>query len=174
MNYSEIFQDVIATLISGGIVFIISTILYPKVAENWEKRRQDEKEQQEMDSVSSNQEGDVIKTVVSKDYGPEGIWSSRTFYTIKEDALDSFSKIIFNVRENKNLTVELQTEDIKKSINKEIEADGKGLLRVFINGKKGSKDLYITRFGKKRLEKPLKLTRLPYSDEDSYMYEIQK
>jgi hypothetical protein len=34
-----------------------------------------------MDSVSSNQEGDVIKTVVSKDYGPEGIWSSRTFYT---------------------------------------------------------------------------------------------
>src|SRR5574337_422468 len=54
MNYNEIFQDVIATLISGGIAFIISTILYPKVAENWEKRRQDEKEQQEMDSVSSN------------------------------------------------------------------------------------------------------------------------
>ena len=34
MNYNEIFQDVIATLISGGIAFIISTILYPKVAEN--------------------------------------------------------------------------------------------------------------------------------------------
>ncbi|KOY72824.1 hypothetical protein RZ70_06890 [Apilactobacillus kunkeei] len=108
----------------------------------------------------NNFSSDDVLSKLSKDYGREGDWTVRTFYTINRKQLDEFKYIQFSIREM-TTKITLSTEDlINKFLNKSDEddvVDAADKIRVFLFQNTDSKDFYLVRFGKRPFRKPFLL-----------------
>lgn len=101
---------------------------------------------------------------LSKNYGAdnENGWEVRTYYTFTKKQLFDNELINFKVRDNK-FNIYLKTVDLiehfKLKNSEEQISDGAGKIRVYIF-QTTNKENYIVRFGKKPLDKPIKISKL--------------
>lgn len=100
----------------------------------------------------------------SKDYGPEGDWKIRTFYTVSKNQILENEIINFLVRGHEDINIQMNTRWLveKFDLKSETESisDGVGKIRIYLfQEKMGNEDFYLVRFGTKALEKPIKLTQ---------------
>ena len=110
-----------------------------------------------------NSYNNILKKI-SKDYGSDDRlgWKVRTFYTIFKEQLESNEIISFEIREHQNIIVNLKTKDLIKEFDlnnpEENISDGSGKIRIYIFQDMDDK-LYLVRFGKKNLSKPILLEK---------------
>lgn len=114
-----------------------------------------------VDNLTDN--GNVLKKI-SKDYGSDEKlgWKVRTFYTMLKEQLEVNEIISFEIREHKNIIVNLRTRDLIKEFDlknpEENISDGAGKIRIYIFQDMDDK-LYLVRFGKKNLSEPILLEK---------------
>lgn len=112
-----------------------------------------------VDNLTDN--SNVLKKI-SKDYGSDEKlgWKVRTFYTLFKEQLEANEIVRFEIREHKNIIVNLRTKDLIKEFDlknpEENISDGAGKIRIYIFQDMYDK-LYLVRFGKKNLSEPILL-----------------
>ncbi|KPN81106.1 hypothetical protein [Apilactobacillus kunkeei] len=192
MNYFiEICQSLLANLLTPIILFIIAYYLrrlnpfvtFVSRVYNEVKNRyliyieldeasgtSDDKSSEDKEEIHNNHSDENILPKISKDYGKDGNWKVRTFYTINRKQLNDFDYIEFSIREME-IKIKLSTKDlldnfIKKGHEDDV-VDGSNSIRIFIFQKSDSKEFFLVRFGRK----PFSTPRLLQKDENG-IYKI--
>lgn len=157
MNYFiEICQSLLANLLTPIILFIIAYYLrrlnpfvtFVSRVYNEVKNRyliyieldeasgtSDDKSSEDKEEIHNNHSDENILPKISKDYGKDGNWKVRTFYTINRKQLNDFDYIEFSIREME-IKIKLSTKDlldnfIKKGHEDDV-VDGSNSIRIFI------------------------------------------
>lgn len=170
----DVGSGILSTIISALLIFIVTksewgTNFILRIKESI-KSAEDKKLSNEINEI--NEEKFTTKVITSRDYGEGNGFSLQTFYNIDQSILDTVDRIQFMIRDHDDLSCILKTEEIKENIAN-IESDGKGRIRIYLNRKSFKEDTYtIRRFGKRTLAPEEMYTLIPSDNNDgTYVFE---